>query len=303
MRKFLKSIYRTDRQNSYLDFIRNKYYNMWMDKYIIPELDYQENNYIFRKFYADGTIAGILNKDVAGSSDYPNGMPVFCPYAANTINLYDYPIDVSLVNTRGVKFIPAGLQRVDVDVAIGWCQPNHKPIKAIVEYYAERLTICEAVIKANLNSHRTPWLLVTTPEDEKAIEEMFETVMQGDGVLHVPSDFAEKIKILTSGNQYIIDKLYDYEKALEDELRETFGCDNLGVKNKKEHLITDEVESNNEMTKASGDIFFDEISAWCERYSDTTGFYIHLEKRHKDEEDTEDITEEDEYEDSDGNTI
>ena len=302
MRKFLKTIFASDRKGAYLQFIRNKYFNIWMNRYIIPELDYQQNNYIFRKLFADGTIAGFLNTDVAGSEEYPKGLPVFCPYAVNTINLYDYPIDVSLVNTRGVPFIPATLQRVDKDVVIGWCQPNKKPIREVVDYYAERLQLVEDIIKANLNAQRMPWLLVTTPEDEKAIEELFENVMAGDAACYVPSDAAEKLKILTSGASYIIDKLYDYKNALEDELREWFGSGNLGVKNKKEHLITAEVESNNEMTKASGDIFFDEISAWCERYTDTTGFYIHLEKRRKDEEDSA-INEEDEDEEDDENPV
>ena len=302
MRRFLKSIYASNRKGAYLDFIRNKYFNIWMNKYIIPELDYQQNNYIFRKLYADGTIAGFVNTAVSGSTEYPNGMPVFCPYAVNGFNLYDYPIQVSLVNVRGVPFIPATMQQVDKDVVVGWCQTNHKPIQTIVNYYAERLDLVETVIKTNLNSHRVPWLLVTNPEDEKAVEELFEVVMSGEGALHVPSDFAEKVKILTSGNQYIIDKLYDYKNALEDELRECLGCDNLGVKNKKEHLITAEVESNDEITKDSGDIFFDEIQAWCDRFTETFGYKIHLEKRHEDDED-EAINEEDEYEDSDGETV
>ena len=302
MRKFLKSIYASNRTGAYIDFIRNKYFNIWMNRYIIPELDYQQNNYIFRKLYADGTIAGFLIKETAGSEEYPNGMPVFCPYAVNTINLYDYPIDVSLVNVRGVKFIPATLQRVDKDVVIGWCQTNKKPVRAIIEYYAERLSLVEEVIKINLNSHRVPWMLVTTPEDEKAVEELFDAVMSGEGVPHVPSDFAEKVKVLTSGTQFIIDKLYDYKNALEDELRESLGCDNLGVKNKKEHLITAEIESNDEMTEESEDIFFDEIQAFCDRFTETFGFTIHVEKRHEDDKD-EAINEEDENEDSDRETV
>lgn len=302
MRKFLKSIYASSRTGAYIDFIRNKYFNIWMNKYIIPELDYQQNNYIFRKLYADGTIAGFLIKETTGSEEYPNGMPVFCPYAVSTINLYDYPIDVTLVNTRGVNFIPATLQRVDKDVVIGWCQANKKPVKAIVEYYAERMAIVEEVIKINLNSHRVPWMLVTTPEDEKAVEELFDAVMSGEGAPHVPSDFAEKVKVLTSGTQFIIDKLYDYERALDDELRERLGSDNLGVKNKKEHLITAEIESNDELTQESGDVFFDEIQAWCERFTDTFGYKMHLETKHKDDED-DPVDEEEEYEDSDGETV
>ena len=302
MRKLLKTIFRTTKSGAYYNFIVNKYYNIWMNKFVIPELDYQMNNYIFRKLYGDGTIAGFVAKGTQGSDDYPDGLPVFCPWAGSTINLYDYPVDVTLVNTRGVSFIPSTLQKVDKDVVIGWAQINRKPVKMIIEYYAERIDIVESVIKCNLNAHRMPFLITTNPEDQKAIEELFDNIIQGDSALYVPSEFSEKVKVLTSGAQFIIDKLYDYKNALEDELREILGCDNLGVKNKKEHLISDEVESNDEITEDSKNVFYDEIQGFCERFSETFGFKIHLEERHQDEYLEDDpVNEEDEDEDSDEN--
>lgn len=288
MRKFLKQIFSSNRKGAVVDLIRNKYFNIWMNKFYIPELDYQQNDYIFRKLYADGTIAGFVIDGTQGSDDSPNGVAVFCPWEASTINLYDYPVNVTLNNTRGVKFIPSTLQKVDEDVVIGWCQKNKKPIKTTIEYYAERIEIVEQVIKANLNAHRMPFLLVSTPEDQKAIEELYEAIVDGESALYVPSDFAEKVKVLTSGAQFIIDKLYDYKKSLEDELREWMGCDNLGVKNKKEHLISMEVESNDEVTEESNDIFFTEIQDFCDRFSDVFDFKIHVEKRQKESEEFED---------------
>ena len=60
MRKLLKNIFRTTKTGATFNFIVNKYYNIWMNRFVIPELDYQMNNYIFRKLYADGTIAGFI---------------------------------------------------------------------------------------------------------------------------------------------------------------------------------------------------------------------------------------------------
>ena len=59
-----------------------------------------------------------------------------------------------------------------------------------------------------------------------------------------------------------------------------------------------EVESNDEITEESGDIFFDEIQAFCDRFTETFGYKIHLEKRHEDEE-IEQIEEGTEDEDAD----
>lgn len=297
MKKSIKRYYLSDSKSGYMNFLINKHYAIWMDKFIIPELDYQQNDYIFRKFWAEGTIAGFTIKETVGSDLAPEGVAVFCPYAPSTYNLYDYPIDVTLVNTRGVKFIPSTLQRVDVDVVLGWCQKNKKSVKEMVMIYIEKLAKIEDVIRTNLNSHRVPWVILSNPEDKKAIDEMLEQVMQGEEIAYASVDYPDKVKLLLSGNQYIIDKLYDYQKAVEDELREFLGCDNLGVKNKKEHLLVPEIESNNEITEISNDSFKDCLDEFCSRFSETFGYTIHVEEKHKDikeEEDPEDVREDSE---------
>lgn len=297
MKKSIKRYYLSDSKSGYMNFLINKHYAIWMDKFIIPELDYQQNDYIFRKFWADGTIAGFTIKETIGSDLAPEGVAVFCPYAPATYNLYDYPIDVTLVNTRGVKFIPSTLQRVDVDVVLGWCQKNKKSVKEMVMIYIEKLAKIEDVIRTNLNSHRVPWMVLSNPEDKKAIDEMLDQVLQGEEIAYASVDYPDKVKVLLSGNQFIIDKLYDYQRAVEDELREFLGCDNLGVKNKKEHLLVPEIESNNEITEISNDSFKDCLDEFCNRFSETFGYTIHVEEKHQDikeEEDSEDVREDSE---------
>ena len=111
----------------------NKYYNLYMNNFKISQVDYQMRDYILRKFWADGTLAEFKLKETEGSTDYPKGMPVFCPYAPSRFNLYDFPIYVTLINIRGVKFIPATPQKVDEDVILLYAQRNKKSIYSIVD--------------------------------------------------------------------------------------------------------------------------------------------------------------------------
>lgn len=109
----------------------NKYYNMFMNMFEWKGLTTEEQVYVMKKLWSYGTIAAfkIKNLDILG----------FAPYAGFSWNMYDFPEEVTLINERGVPFIPSTPQIVDKDVVLGWAQFNQKPVQEIVEYYIDRI--------------------------------------------------------------------------------------------------------------------------------------------------------------------
>lgn len=95
----------------------NKYYNIWMSKFewegLDEELKEQQENFIMRKFWSDGTLA-------ARNVDKVN-MLAFAPYGGMEYDMYDFPSKVTLVNLRNapVNVIPFEPQVVNKDVVIG----------------------------------------------------------------------------------------------------------------------------------------------------------------------------------------
>jgi hypothetical protein len=95
----------------------NKTFNLWMSKFkwegLDEEIAAEQENFIMRKFWSDGTIAARVEEKT--------GVLVFAPYAGYEFNLYDYPSKVNLVNLRGAsqQLIPAGPQVVGKDVVLG----------------------------------------------------------------------------------------------------------------------------------------------------------------------------------------
>lgn len=89
----------------------NKYYNLFMNMFEWTGVTTEEQTYIMKKLWAYGTIAAfrINNTDLLG----------YAPYAAYGWNMYDFPEEVTLVNERGVPFIPNTVQQVDKDVVLG----------------------------------------------------------------------------------------------------------------------------------------------------------------------------------------
>lgn len=286
------------RSNIYNAFL-NKYYNLYMNSLKWTGIDNEQVDFIMRKFWSVGSIASFIAKGTQGE-EYPQGMIVFTEYAPCKYNIYDFPIEATLVNNRGVPFIPMTPQKINTDIVIGYVQRNKKGVSELVNYYISKLTNIEITIQVNLIAQKSPWILGTTPENQNKMEEFWSNLISDNPKLFASIEDVEKAKALISGAPYTIDKLYNYKVAVENELREYLGLTNLGVSEKKEHLITEEVKSNNEVTSRSSECILNPLQEFCERVKMYLGYDISVELNAPDiKEPTDsrnDIEEEDEYE-------
>ena len=277
----------------------NKYYNLYMNSLKWKGIDNEQVDFIMRKFWSVGAIASFIAKGTQGE-EYPQGMIVFTEFAPCKYNIYDFPIEATLVNNRGVPFIPMTPQKINTDIVIGYVQRNKKGVSELVNYYISKLTNIEITIQVNLIAQKSPWILGTTPENQNKMEEFWSNLISDNPKLFASIEDVEKAKALISGAPYTIDKLYNYKVAVENELREYLGLTNLGVSEKKEHLITEEVKSNNEVTSRSSECILNPLQEFCERVKMYLGYDISVELNAPDiKEPTDsrnDIEEEDEYE-------
>lgn len=256
--------------------LRNKYYNIYLNNFDFEgEIDYQQKEYVLKRFWCDGRIA-CFKIGEAVNKQHPQGLAVFCPFAPGYWNIYDYPVKVNLINTRGVKFIPVGLQEVDKDVVIGYAQRNKKPIVAIVDSYIDRMVEVLMTINTNLTAHKMPWLVVGAEEEQTKLSTLLDKVKNNDPELFIDAFDTDKLKVLLTGAPYIIDKLYNYYCAIENELREFLGFQNIGVSEKKEHLIGEEVRANNALVEANKDCILDSMKEFFERIRDVLGIEIRV---------------------------
>lgn len=298
----------------YLQAYRSFYFDQFMNGYKVNGMHYQQADFFLRKMWKDGkiacfTIAGTkLDKNIYGENETlkelytklnPEGTMCLAPFAPITYNIYDYPIAVNLINTRGATFIPTTPQMVDQEVVIGYANRMKKPVSYMVDYYIERIVDAEILIELNLNAHKTPFIIAISPEDKERMRALFEAIDSGTKKVYCELDDARNIQVLNTNTNYIVDKLYQYKEARENELRTYLGLNNVGGIEKKEHLITDEVNANNETIESSGDVFLDCMQEFCERVSSVLGYTISIEARHPKEDkmlEDEKESEDDEYE-------
>lgn len=266
-----------DLRTSIFTFYANKYYNIFMNRFKFPTLDYQQRNFLMKRFWETGKIACFLLKETVGSDDAPNGILVFTDFAPTEFNIYDFPTKVTLINKRGVKWIPSSLQEVDKDVVLGFIQKNEKGISQFVFSLIYKIVECEMAIFQNLQANKTPLLIACSPEDEAVLRVIVDDMDETKPFIVIPSEYAERIKAFNSGAVYNVDKLYNYKCALENEIREFLGLENLGFGEKKEHLLVDEIAQNDQVTKQSGDTFYDSLLEFAERVEDTFGYALPIE--------------------------
>lgn len=263
----------------------DKYFNLFMNDIEIEGMEAQEQYFFLKRMWGVGTLAS-----------YKTPVQViFTDYVASEYNIYDFPTKVSLSNRKGVRFIPTAPQMLGKEnskVSLVWAQKNHKSICSMVAYYVNKMASVEMVIKLNLNSHKTPFIIGTSAEAKPRMREFFNQIDNDEEKLFMEINEIGDISIFNGNANYIIDKLKAYELQLENELKEYLGFSNMGTFEKKEHLINSEIEANNEITKASGDCIIDSINEGLEEMNKLYGT-SYFAKRKREIEEIEEIEESD----------
>lgn len=298
-------------------FYENKYFALFLNAYKFTNLTYNQQRYLLKKLWQNGTISAFILEDsksepsmkdlLSNSSkstiqlgnDNPQGLLIFVPYSVNQWNIEDEPSVITFVNVKGTKFIPSKMQKVNKDCVIGWAHSSHAPIVSLVRYYIDKIVEVENTISTNLFVHKLPRLIVCSPEDKARVQDLMEQIERGEKKLFLDAQDVEAIKnVLDSGanTSYIIDKLYQYKQNLENELLTFLGINNVALE-KKERLITDEANSNNQLINDSSECFLDCLKAFCEDIKNILGYDISVEAKSSpasnDEVQEEEIIEED----------
>ena len=139
------------------------------------------------------------------------------------------------------------------------------PTSKTIELFAYRLYETERTIDVNLKAQKTPVLL---EGDKKTMLTLKNAYMQYDG--NMPFIFGSKtfelgskINALKTDAPYLIDKLELHKHEIWNECLTYLGIDNANT-DKKERLITDEVESNNEIIKYYLNCFYKTRKSACD---------------------------------------
>ena len=202
---------------------------------------------------------------------YENGRGVFFKddelgYMALRVNPND-KFNVYMLPTKVICYSFEYNKEKDFDDVVYIMNNNlQKPTLETLKLFAYRLYEVERTIDTNLLAQKTPILI---EGDTKTILTLKNVYMQYSGNTpfifgNKQYDLSNKLSVLKTDAPYLIDKLVLYKHEIWDEALTFLGINNANT-DKKERLITDEVNSNNELINYYLNCFYKTRKEACEQ--------------------------------------
>ena len=264
------------------NYYRSKFFSVFMDKFEIEGMTPDQTRFFLTQCWEVGTYnAFILEgskkpESLVLEGEDNEGILVITPYAPFEYNIYNYPTKLTPVRLRGATFIPEKPMTIGKDCVIGWAHTSHMPIRYLVDFYVDKIAEVEKTIDTNLFTHKLPRLVICNPDDKARVDSLLSAIEKGENRLFLEAEDWQAIKnVLDSGGTYIIDKLYTYKQNLENELLTMLGIDNKGG-DKKERLIVDEVNANNNIINQGSSCFMDELETFVSEVKRVLGYTLSI---------------------------
>lgn len=245
-------------------------------KWKMPE--YWAKNYVLYVLYCWGYFA-VVNTDKFGV------IPQGCSLSGYDVMYQPTHAIISNPLLTGI------LQpRIDRECALVRLQPDYGGILDKVSYYADMMSLCSEAIGTNLFNSKLAYVFgCTDKRSAESFKKMFDKVASGE-----PAAFISKELFNEDGspnwmqfnqdlkNSYIAGSILEDMRKIEMQFMTDLGIPNSNTE-KKERLITAEVESNDVEVKLWADMALEELQKSCKKAADLFGIELSVDWRYKEE--------------------
>ena len=203
--------------------------------------------------------------------DHPDlGLCVLRSSSRENLNIYGEPTKLSLTgfNEHRTVMIDECVRIMNNDLAL--------PTLPDIVYYARRMAEIDDIIMQNLRQQRVPYLFATNENNQYSIKSLYDRMYQGEPAIFIDGDMLkgepENIMVLPTQAPYLVDQLQTQKQEMERELLTFLGINN--TLEKKERLLVDETNSNNQFIKMASDIGFKQRQLACEQMNQMFGLNV-----------------------------
>lgn len=145
-------------------------------------------------------------------------------------------------------------------------------------YYCTKLAQIDSTMNTNLIQQKVPFIFATSKENEFTIKNLYAKMYSGEPAIFVDQSLLTNgelnIQSVSCEAPYIIDKLQQHRFEIEKELLTFLGI-NTTIE-KKERLLVDETNANNEQITLNVEIGLRERERACEEINERYGLDIHV---------------------------
>ena len=221
-----------------------------------------ESRYIEEMLYDNGECAMFDHPDL--------GLCVLRSSSRENLNIYGEPTKLTLTgfNEHRTVMMDECVRIMNNDLAL--------PTLPNIVYYARRMAEIDDIIMQNLRQQRVPYLFATDENNAFSMKSLYDRIYQGEPAIFIDKEMLkgepENIMVIPTVAPYLVDKLQIQKQEMERELLTFLGINN--TLEKKERLIVDETNSNNQFIKMASDIGFKQRQLACEQINEMFGLNV-----------------------------
>lgn len=236
-----------------------------------------DENYFLYVLYCRG-YAAIFNSEEFGVIPQECGLKGY--------NVFYRPTDVIIANPllKGVHSLSIGK-----DAVLMQLQPDYCGVLDLCGHYAEKMSLASSAINQNLwHTKISTVFFAGSDAEQQSIKKAYDRMTDGDPMVVVNKNLRDadgnlKYEVFNRDvkQSYVIDQLISDLRKIEAEFDTRIGVPNANT-DKKERLITDEVNANNVETHILADMWMDSIQDGIRQIKEMFGVDIKCEWRYGD---------------------
>lgn len=192
------------------------------------------------------------------------------------LNYYDEP---TLLRPYGTNYSGIPLENNEECVLIR----NNDimlPTSPTIQLYAYRLAETQRTIDVNIHAQKTPYVVLCSDKQRMSFKKAFTQVSDNEVAIFGDKNMdIDQIKALKIDAPIVFDKLQCQKQAIWNECMTFLGINNNTQESKRERLVVNEVEANNEQIESSASVFLKAREKACELINEMFGLNISVEMR------------------------
>lgn len=220
--------------------------------------------------------------------DDTKGLMVTQCFNGKGLNYQGYPLTYKATAFGYDKEYPA-------DEVVEICNNKLRiPTEDMIVHYSAKLYNIERTLDTNVKALKAPFLIVTDDKQVLTMKTIFEKLDENEPVIYLDKnitagkDINEVITCLQTGVKPFLVELTDYRHDVENEVLSALGINNANT-DKRERLVSDEVNANNQFIDANVELMLEARRRACKAINKKFGTNISVKLRNEPEEVSEDV--------------
>lgn len=223
----------------------------WIEKYL-----FEEGSCIFFK---DKTLGFMVTR-----YGYDGGL-----------NYYNEPTGVRAYAT---DYVPTFWEN-NVNCIIIGNNDDYIPTRPKTTMYSAKLTNIDRAIDTNINLQKIPYVITCSDKQKLSFKQVIKQTQSNEPVIYGDKNLdLNEIKVLKTDVPIVFDKLQIQKDNILNEYLTSLGINNANT-NKRERLIVNEVDSNNQYIKSNEDVELKARENACKLINEMFGLNISVERR------------------------